>query len=54
VAGHIEKAGLTINIGKSNFWKRSVKYLGHIIGEGEIRTDPTKSQLLQIFQCQIH
>lgn len=33
---------ITINIAKSHFCMRRVRYLGHIIGEGGIRTDPEK------------
>ncbi|XP_044571939.1 uncharacterized protein LOC123257320 [Drosophila ananassae] len=46
VAGHIQKAGLTLNIGKSHFCMRSVKYLGHVIGEGVIRTDLEKIEAM--------
>nr|XP_044248841.1 uncharacterized protein LOC123002541 [Drosophila takahashii] len=42
VALHIRHAGLTINIGKSHFCMLRVRYLGHIIGDGGIRTDPEK------------
>lgn len=42
IAVHIKHAGLTINIGKSHFCMRRVRYLGHIIGEGVIRTDSEK------------
>ena len=42
VAGHIRNAGLTLNIEKSKFCMKSVKYLGHIVGEGVVRTDPEK------------
>nr|XP_043065612.1 uncharacterized protein LOC122320996 [Drosophila bipectinata] len=42
VAKHIKQAGLTLNIEKSHFCMRTVKYLGHVIGEGVIRTDPEK------------
>jgi len=40
VAFHIERAGLTINIGKSKFCSKRVKYLGFIVGDGGIRMDP--------------
>lgn len=42
VAEHIRQAGLTLNVEKSHFCRRTVKYLGHVIGEGVIRTDPDK------------
>lgn len=38
----IRKAKLTINIEKSKFVIKEVKYLGHIIGYGTIKTDPDK------------
>jgi len=38
VADQIRAAGLTLNVGKSKFCMKSVKYLGHIVGEGDIRT----------------
>ncbi|KAH8415748.1 hypothetical protein KR222_000975 [Zaprionus bogoriensis] len=46
LAVHIERAGLTINISKSHFCMKRVRYLGHIIGDGGIRTDPEKLNLL--------
>lgn len=42
VAHHIRKAGLTINIGKSHFCLRHVKYLGYVVGNGTLQTDPDK------------
>lgn len=42
IALHIKRAGLTINIGESHFCMRRVRYLGHIICDGGIRTDPEK------------
>jgi len=42
VAGCIKSAGLTLNVEKSKFCMKSVKYLGHIVGEGVVRTDPEK------------
>lgn len=49
IALHIKRAGLTINIGKSHFCMRRVRYLGHIIGEGGIRTDPEKVSAITQF-----
>lgn len=42
VALHVRKAGLTINISKSRFCLKQVKYLGYIVGEGTLQTDPSK------------
>jgi len=42
LAVRIKRAGLTINVSKSHFCKRRVRYLGHIIGDGGICTDPEK------------
>jgi len=49
IAVHIKRAGLTINIGKSHFCMRRVRYLGHIIGDGGIRTDPEKVKAITEF-----
>jgi len=42
VAGHVKAAVLTQNVEESKFCRRSVKYLGHIVGDGFIKTDPEK------------
>ena len=42
VAEILRKAGLTLNIVKCKWCLREVKYLGYIIGEGCIKTDPDK------------
>jgi hypothetical protein len=42
VADHLRKANLTINVEKSKFLRREVKYLGHIVGGGVLRADPEK------------
>ena len=42
VAGYLAKANLTINIKKSKFCFKRIKYLGFIVGEGQLRTDPDK------------
>lgn len=42
VSEHIRQAGLTLNVGKSHFCVRSLRYLARVIGEGVIRTDPEK------------
>lgn len=45
----MRKANLTINVEKSRFMLRHVKYLGHIIGYGTIKTDPEKVQAIRDF-----
>jgi len=49
VAGQIRAAGVTFNIGESKFCMKSVKYLGHIVGEGVIRTDPEQISPMKDF-----
>jgi len=49
IAIRFREAGLTINVEKSKFMRREVRYLGHIIGNGEIRTDPEKVQAVKDF-----
>lgn len=44
VAEQFRKANLTLNITKSKFCVTSVQYLGYVIGNGGIRTDPEKSK----------
>lgn len=38
----IKEANLTINFEKSNFFRKSLKYLGYIVDECGLRTDPSK------------
>lgn len=42
IAKELEKTNLTINVEKSKFCLTEVKYLGHVIGNGIISTDPEK------------
>lgn len=42
LAEQFKKTNLTLNIEKSHFCVTEVKYLGFIIGQGEISTDPGK------------
>jgi len=49
VADQIRAAGLTLNVGKNKFCMKSVKHLGHIVGEGVIRTDPEKISPMKDF-----
>ena len=49
VAGILRKAGLTLNIKKCKWCLKEVRYLGYIIGNGCIKTDPDKiSAILNI------
>ena len=43
----IEKAGVTLNKDKCEFWKRQLKFLGHLIDAEGIRADPEKTGALQ-------
>lgn len=49
VARRLRLAGLTVNMQKSRFCYREVKYLGHIIGHGMIRPDPEKISAIENF-----
>lgn len=42
IADQFRKANLTLNIAKSHFCVTRVKYLGYVIGDGGITTDPDK------------
>lgn len=42
VAKCLSDSNLTINIRKSKFCMKEIKYLGHIVGGGRIRPDPNK------------
>lgn len=42
VAECLRTAGLTINVDKSHFCMKEIKYLGYIVGNGCIKTDPEK------------
>jgi len=49
VAGYFRKANLTINIAKSKFCMREIKYLGFIIGDGQLKADPGKISVVKEF-----
>lgn len=42
IARQFRVSGLTLNVEKSKFCRQEVRYLGHIVGDGVIRTDPEK------------
>lgn len=46
VAKSLRRANLTINVAKSKFGMRSIRYLGHIVGNGEIKPDPARVQCI--------
>lgn len=49
VAELLSKAGLTLNIEKSRFVLKEAKYLGFLIGERGLRTDPSKVDAISNF-----
>lgn len=49
VADCLRKSNLTINVGKSKFCMRTIKYLGHIVGNGEIKPDPDRVKSIAEF-----
>lgn len=49
VARCLKLAGLTINVGKSKFCQREIKYLGYIIGGGNLKVDPGKVEAIVTF-----
>lgn len=38
----LSRANLTINLRKSKFCRRELRYLGYIVGEGKLKPDPSK------------
>ena len=50
VLGRIEKAGLRVNPEKCHILKKEVKYLGHIINQEGIQTDPSKITAIKEFE----
>lgn len=49
VAECLRMANLSINVEKSKFCMRSIKYLGHIIGDGQIKPDPGRVKCIVEF-----
>lgn len=49
VATQLRKAGLTINVQKSQFCIRKVDYLGFIVGEGTLHVNPDKVRAVEEF-----
>lgn len=46
VAQRLREANLTINVEKSKFVLREIKYLGYLVGEEGLRPDPSKIQAI--------
>ena len=44
-------ANLGLNLAKCSFGREEVKYLGHIIGHGQVRADPDKVAAVEQFPC---
>ena len=40
VLGKLTTAGFTINIGKCDFCKREIKFLGHVVSDKQVKVDP--------------
>lgn len=49
VAKRLRIANLTINVSKSKFAMREIKYLGYIVGNGCLKTDPEKIKAIAEF-----
>ena len=42
VLDRLQAEGLTVNLEKSNFLPRTLKYLGHVVGSGQLKPNPAK------------
>lgn len=49
VADRLKMANLTINVDKSHFCMAQISYLGYIVGNGTLRTDPSKVEAIMEF-----
>lgn len=49
VAKCLRNAGLTINVEKSRFCQKEIKYLGYIVGQGTLRTNQERVEAIQNF-----
>jgi RNase H-like domain found in reverse transcriptase/Reverse transcriptase (RNA-dependent DNA polymerase)/Integrase zinc binding domain/Integrase core domain len=43
----LDSVGFTINLEKSNFFEMEVEYLGHIIGQGQLKPNPKRVEILR-------
>lgn len=46
VCQRLQEVGMTLNLKKCKFMCKSIKYLGHIVGEGTLRPDPEKVEVM--------
>jgi len=49
IAGYLRDANLTINIAKSKFCMTEIKYLGFVIGHGELKVDRDNKSAIEKF-----
>jgi len=49
VVTQLRKAGLTINVQKSQFCLKTVDYLGYLVGEGTLQVNPSKIAAVRDF-----
>lgn len=49
VLDRFREANLTINLSKSRFFRKQLKYLGYIVDENGLRTDPEKVRAIEEF-----
>lgn len=49
VKNRLSEAGLTINMGKCQFFRKQLKYLGHVVDQYGLRTDPDKVKAIVDF-----
>lgn len=52
VARYLSDANLTINVEKSRFCQKKIRYLGYIVGQGTLRTDQSKVEAIAKFPLQ--
>ena len=43
----LQKNGITVSKRKCSFFKSHIKYLGHIVGDGELRIDPSRIEAIK-------
>ena len=48
VLTRIREAGFTLNALKSKFFKKRLKYLGHIIEDGKVMIDPDRGKAIMV------
>lgn len=50
----LEKHQLVVKTSKCSFGKKEVEYLGHIIGEGKVYTDPQKVEAVRAWPLPVN